>query len=416
MAMTVASSELGSTVRGPHDGAFRPPAIGVRGVVSSAHDLASQAGVRALMLGGNAVDAAVAVAATLAVVEPFMSGLGGGGGFMLIHDGKTGQVHGLDYLGRAPRAARGDVWSRPGGRLQRRPLHHASRAPVAGWLAALERFGKLDRATVFGFAIEVAERGWPISAFAATACWSAAEERLARFASSRAAYLPERPGAARRRDRAAARDGPEPTGRSPRAAPRSSIAATLGERDRPGDPGGRRLADDGGSGRLPGAVGRAAGDRVSRQHRDDDAAAVLRPPVPRIDEDPRGVRPGGARAQLGRVPPPAAGDDQARQRRPHPLYTMDRAWTIRSAARSRVRRRAPRPDRPRARRRRARASATCQNKDGLVAAGDPSRYQRDHTTHFEAADGRGQPRLGHPEQRRRRSAAASWRATPASRC
>src|SRR5690242_2570426 len=111
MAMTVAPSALGSTALGPHDGAFRPPAVGVRGVVSSAHNLASQAGVRALIVGGNAVDAAVAVAATLAVVEPFMSGLGGGGGYMLIRDATTGQVHGLDYFGYTPRATQGDAWT-----------------------------------------------------------------------------------------------------------------------------------------------------------------------------------------------------------------------------------------------------------------------------------------------------------------
>ena len=188
MAMTAAAAALGATVRGPHDGAFRPPAVGVRGVVSSAHGMASQAGVRAMMLGGNAIDAAVAVAATLAVVEPFMSGLGGGGGYMLIRDGKTGQIHGLDYLGRAPRAARGDVWN------DQEDVYSDVRATtqptaVAGWLAALERFGKLDRATVFSFAVEVAERGWPIGAFGHSML-VAAEARLARFASSRAAYLP----------------------------------------------------------------------------------------------------------------------------------------------------------------------------------------------------------------------------------
>src|SRR4051794_31801118 len=111
MATTIPAPRLGSTVSGPHDGAFRPPAVGTRGVVASAHNLASQAGIQALAQGGNAIDAAVAVAATLAVVEPFMSGLGGGGGYMMIRDGKTGLLYGLDYLGRAPRATRGDTWT-----------------------------------------------------------------------------------------------------------------------------------------------------------------------------------------------------------------------------------------------------------------------------------------------------------------
>jgi gamma-glutamyltranspeptidase/glutathione hydrolase len=117
-----------------------------------------------------------------------MSGLGGGGGYMLIRDGKTGQVQGLNYYGKAPRAARGDVWT------DQEEVYSDVRAtiqptPVLGWLAALERFGNLDRAAVFSFAIEVAERGWPIGAFA-HGILVAAEERLARFESSRKAYLP----------------------------------------------------------------------------------------------------------------------------------------------------------------------------------------------------------------------------------
>jgi gamma-glutamyltranspeptidase/glutathione hydrolase len=188
MTTTAAAPDLGATVRGPHGGAFRPPAVGVRGVVASAHNLASQAGVRALMLGGNAVDAAVAVASTLAVVEPFMSGLGGGGGYMLIRDAKSGQIHGLDYLGRAPRATRADVWTDQEA-VADDVRSSCQPSAVAGWLAALERFGTLDRATVFSFAIEVAERGWPITTFAA-GILAGQEQRLGRFASSRAAYFP----------------------------------------------------------------------------------------------------------------------------------------------------------------------------------------------------------------------------------
>jgi gamma-glutamyltranspeptidase/glutathione hydrolase len=117
-----------------------------------------------------------------------MSGLGGGGGYMMIRDGTTGNLHGLDYLGRAPRAARGDTWT------NQEDVYSDIRSScqpsaVAGWMAAHERFGRLDRAAVFQFAIEVAERGWPVSAFAAEML-AGQEERMGRFASSRAAYYP----------------------------------------------------------------------------------------------------------------------------------------------------------------------------------------------------------------------------------
>src|SRR5438552_2768871 len=88
----------------PHRNAYRPVVMGTRGVVTSAHPLASTAGIRMLLGGGNAVDAAVAVASTLNVVEPFMSGCGGIG-LMLISRAATGERHVLDFFGRSPRAA-----------------------------------------------------------------------------------------------------------------------------------------------------------------------------------------------------------------------------------------------------------------------------------------------------------------------
>jgi gamma-glutamyltranspeptidase/glutathione hydrolase len=77
----------------------------MQGAATAAHGLAATSGLRILMQGGNAVDAAVAIGAALSVVEPFMSGLGGGGGFMTIHEAATGEVHVLDYVGRTPAAA-----------------------------------------------------------------------------------------------------------------------------------------------------------------------------------------------------------------------------------------------------------------------------------------------------------------------
>jgi gamma-glutamyltranspeptidase / glutathione hydrolase len=173
---------------GPHGGAFRPPAVGTRGVTAAAHGLAAFAGQRMLLAGGNAVDAAVAVAAALGVVEPFMSGLGGGGGLMLIYEAKSGAVHALDYMGRVPVAADPGAF----GDLEAISADvRSSTVPSlpAGWLAAHARFGSLDRATLFEPAIELAELGWPVTPFAAQ-MFAEQQTRLAHHATSAALYLP----------------------------------------------------------------------------------------------------------------------------------------------------------------------------------------------------------------------------------
>ena len=144
----------------PHRHAYRPAVMGKRGAVASAHPLASMAGIRILLDGGNAMDAAVAVGSTLNVVEPFMSGAAGIG-LMFISRGGGRERHVLDFIGLAPAAAG------PAGiaedDLAGGPKSCATPGNLGGWLAALERFGSMPRAKVFAPAIEWAEGGVPLT-------------------------------------------------------------------------------------------------------------------------------------------------------------------------------------------------------------------------------------------------------------
>src|SRR5215470_7331990 len=87
--------------------------VAERGMVSSDHILASQAGIAMLQRGGNAVDAAVATSLAVGVVNPTSCGIGGGG-FMLIFEHDAGAVSALDYRETAPAAAHRDMFVRDG--------------------------------------------------------------------------------------------------------------------------------------------------------------------------------------------------------------------------------------------------------------------------------------------------------------
>src|SRR2546428_299971 len=176
----------------PHRNAYRPVVMGTRGAVDSAQPLASMAGIQMLLGGGNAVDAAVAVAATLNVVEPFMSGVGGIG-LMLISRGCERHVR--DFIGRAPRAA--DPARCTDDELAGGPKSCATPGNLGGWLAALERFGSMDRARVLGPAIALAEQGVPLT-WKNVDFYEAARATLGRSQEARRLYLGNggpRPGA-----------------------------------------------------------------------------------------------------------------------------------------------------------------------------------------------------------------------------
>ena len=133
-----------------------------RNVVSTSHPLAAQAGLRILQQGGNAVDAAVAAAAVMTLVEPVSNGLGSDS-FCILWDGK--KLHGLNASGCAPQAWTPDYFKRKYGADARTPPQRGMDSvtvpgAVASWVALSERFGKLPFADLMAPAIETAERGY----------------------------------------------------------------------------------------------------------------------------------------------------------------------------------------------------------------------------------------------------------------
>ena len=153
--------------------------MGVNGMVSSAHPLASLAGVRILMEGGNAFDAAVATAAALNVVEPYMSGVGGIG-LALAYVAGEDRVRALNFSGRAPRAAEPSRFTEE--TTQTGMLAPLVPGNVAGWLTLHETYGSLDRERLFRPAIDYAEKGFPVTHLTSRITAKDAS-RLARFPS-----------------------------------------------------------------------------------------------------------------------------------------------------------------------------------------------------------------------------------------
>jgi gamma-glutamyltranspeptidase/glutathione hydrolase len=138
-----------------------------QGMAVSAHPLASDAGLRVLQQGGNAVDAAVATALAISVVEPFSAGIGGGG-FLLLRRAETGTVQALDFRERAPKRATRDMYLDKQGKVRQRASldgHLAAGIPgtVAGLYTVHREYGKLPWATVVAPAIALAENGFPVS-------------------------------------------------------------------------------------------------------------------------------------------------------------------------------------------------------------------------------------------------------------
>jgi gamma-glutamyltranspeptidase / glutathione hydrolase len=141
-------------------------AVGMNGMVSSAHPLATRAGLEVLEAGGNAFDAAVAVAASLGVVEPYMSGIGGYGA-MVVYDARMGEVRSLSAATRTPETLDPGAF-RPttaGYRQNRRGAPAASTpGAVNDWEAVWEEYGELGWSRLLEPAIAQAEDGFVLDA------------------------------------------------------------------------------------------------------------------------------------------------------------------------------------------------------------------------------------------------------------
>ena len=137
-----------------------------KGMVSSAHELASKAGVEILQKGGNAVDAAIATQLALNVVEPNASGIGGGG-FMTIRFAKSGEVVELDYREIAPASAARDMYASEASKKAKESVVGGKAVGVPGAVrgifAALEKYGTMTFAQVAEPAIRLAEEGFEVA-------------------------------------------------------------------------------------------------------------------------------------------------------------------------------------------------------------------------------------------------------------
>jgi gamma-glutamyltranspeptidase/glutathione hydrolase len=207
-----------------------------RGLVATSQPLAAQAGLEILKAGGNAVDAAIATMATLCVVEPCFTGVGGDA-FSLIWMADEGKLAGLNASGPAPMGLTADLVRNQG--HQNFPISGALPVTVPGslrgWQLALDRYGTMGLDKILSRAIGYARDGYPVSQRIAAA-WHRSTEKMSAHPDSKRVWLPN--------------------GRSPRAATlfkNPEFARTL-----------QTIADEGFDAFYLGEIGRQIADCVQQ--------------------------------------------------------------------------------------------------------------------------------------------------------
>jgi len=159
------------------------------GMVATSQPLASQVGLEVLKRGGNAVDAAIAMAAVLNVTEPMMTGVGGDM-FAIVYWAKTKELKGLNASGRAPHALSLDYFAK--NNIKRMPEFGMTSITVPGafdgWTTLRDKYGTMKLADLLAPAIGYAENGFPVMEKAAED-WNAEVQKLKRTPAAASNYL-----------------------------------------------------------------------------------------------------------------------------------------------------------------------------------------------------------------------------------
>jgi len=166
---------------------WRPVVAADHGMVASGHPLASEAGLRLLKSGGNAIDAAIAAWAVQGLVEPMMTGLGGDM-LILVYLAKTGEVKFINGTGPAPLAATLERYRSEGGIPAEGPLSVSVPGAVSAAELAVATYGSKSFAETLAPAIEIAEGGFPVTEHLA-ASLASSTTKLAKFPSTTAIWF-----------------------------------------------------------------------------------------------------------------------------------------------------------------------------------------------------------------------------------
>src|SRR5262244_4540561 len=149
----------------------RSMVISKGGIVASESPLASQAGVRILESGGNAVDAAIATNAMMGVVEPMMNGIGGDL-FAIVYDAQANKLYGLNASVWAPKTLTIEFLQKQGLKEMPQKGIHAVTVPgaVEGWQKLADKFGRKKLSENLAAAIVTARNGFPVTEITASYC------------------------------------------------------------------------------------------------------------------------------------------------------------------------------------------------------------------------------------------------------